>query len=495
MTATSNPALNAPSPTLDRLRVAVARVMQVVIFGLAAVVLAVAVLRGSSALVITVVGTLVVAGLGILSIGRGRTDITARLGSSVSAAALVALLTFAAERSVYQIDMHMAFFAGLAIVALWCCWRAVAAYTVVVAVHHLGLNLAYPLAVFPEGGDFGRVVIHAVILVAQAVALAWLCDRLASSFVVSDAAIAESRLATERMEAAASSERALASAQNDRQARLDGAIADFRSHVAGVLSDVRSGMGELGRSSETMLAAADGTAEMTNHAADSSRAAVENMGSVAAASDQLSVSVNDLSAKVSETAIVVRELAGDAAAANGSISELSGAAERIGTVVALIQSIAEQTNLLALNATIEAARAGEAGKGFAVVASEVKSLAVQTSRATEEIGQQIASVQQLTKGAVGAIEGISTRMGQIDQNAGALAAGIEEQAMAVNEINRSIGEMRELTSRIEATIGDIADKARASAASSEVMTRTTSAVEASAAGLGTAVETFLANVA
>jgi len=125
----------------------------------------------------------------------------------------------------------------------------------------------------------------------------------------------------------------------------------------------------------------------------------------------------------------------------------------------------------------------------------VKSLAVQTSKATEEIAQQIAAVQQLTKGAVGAIEGISTRMGQIDQNASALAAGIEEQSAAVQEINRSIGEMRDLTDRIESAVGDIAAKASASVASSEAMGDTTVKVEQSATGLGTAVEQFLGKVA
>jgi methyl-accepting chemotaxis protein len=108
--------------------------------------------------------------------------------------------------------------------------------------------------------------------------------------------------------------------------------------------------------------------------------------------------------------------------------------------VALITDIAAQTNLLALNATIEAARAGEAGKGFAVVASEVKSLATQTASATDEIGGQIAAIQQATSDAASAIEGIGETVGTINEFSSGIAAAVEEQDAATREIARNVEE-------------------------------------------------------
>jgi methyl-accepting chemotaxis protein len=123
--------------------------------------------------------------------------------------------------------------------------------------------------------------------------------------------------------------------------------------------------------------------------------------------------------------------------ADERIHSLSQAASKIGNVVDLINSIAGQTILLALNATIEAARAVDAGKGFAVVASEVKILAEQTSKATTEIGQQVAGIQSATQESVATIKEVSNIIGRISEIASAIGSTVEEQGAATQEITRS----------------------------------------------------------
>jgi methyl-accepting chemotaxis protein len=229
-----------------------------------------------------------------------------------------------------------------------------------------------------------------------------------------------------------------ADARARRQQEMSGEIARFSAEVEATLA-------ELGRISDQMLEAssqlanaADDASAKTARAEAASSEASANVRDIASAADELSASVNEIDRQVGQSNAIATKAVSEAERTNLAVKELDEAASRIGDVVKLITGIAEQTNLLALNATIEAARAGEAGRGFAVVAGEVKALAGQTSRATEEIGAQIAGMQRATLRSIEAITAIEHTIREIGNISGAIAAAVTEQGAATAEIARSV---------------------------------------------------------
>ncbi len=217
------------------------------------------------------------------------------------------------------------------------------------------------------------------------------------------------------------------------------------AEIAGFGAEVEATLAELGRISALMVAAstqvagaADKAAIRTSGAATASADASANVRDIAAAAEQLASSVQEIDRQVAQSNDIANKAMSEAEWTNATVKELNEAAGRIGDVVKLITDIAEQTNLLALNATIEAARAGDAGRGFAVVASEVKALAGQTAKATENIGAQIAGMQQATTRSIGAIGAIEHTIREIGQITGAIAAAVTEQGAATQEIARSV---------------------------------------------------------
>lgn len=185
-----------------------------------------------------------------------------------------------------------------------------------------------------------------------------------------------------------------------------------------------------------------------------------SVGSVAAAAEELSATVREIAVNASESAKTARSARDIASAAERTVHALSASSVAIGKVTKVISTIAQQTNLLALNATIEAARAGESGKGFAVVANEVKELAKETARATEEISQQIDTIQSDTTKSVDAIAQISKIIGQIDSFASSIAASVEEQSATVREVARNASEVSAGVGSVVENIGEVAEAAR-----------------------------------
>ncbi|PSO14001.1 methyl-accepting chemotaxis protein, partial [Bradyrhizobium sp. MOS003] len=188
---------------------------------------------------------------------------------------------------------------------------------------------------------------------------------------------------------AAASEAQNREASAARRSELIRFADDFESAVGAIVSNVSASAVQLESAASTLTRTAETTQSLSSQVAGVSEQASSNMQSVATATEELSASVEEIGRQVRDSSRIAEAAVVQARETDGRIGKLSHAAQQIGEVVKLITAIAEQTNLLALNATIEAARAGEAGRGFAVVASEVKSLASQTAKATDEISSHI----------------------------------------------------------------------------------------------------------
>ena len=244
---------------------------------------------------------------------------------------------------------------------------------------------------------------------------------------------------------------------------LDGALAQLRDTVSTIDQSAQSlaGAAEQLSATSTQIAA---SAEITSAQAQTVSGAAEEISrsvdTVSAGSEEMGASIREISQNAAEAAQVASEAVTITSATSATMSKLGESSAEIGNVIMVITSIAEQTNLLALNATIEAARAGEAGKGFAVVASEVKDLAQETARATEDISQRVQAIQADTAGAVTAIEEISHVIGRISDFQTTIASAVEEQTATTNEMSRSVSQAAGGTSQIAENITGVADAAQ-----------------------------------
>jgi methyl-accepting chemotaxis protein len=236
---------------------------------------------------------------------------------------------------------------------------------------------------------------------------------------------------------------------------LESMCATIGSIVENVVT-LASASDQLSFLSRTMRSDADSTASHTEAVSSTAGAVSDNVGAVAAAAEQMTASIREIAFSASEAATVASDAVHILERTNSTMTRLDHSRVEIGRVVDVIDDIAAQVNLLALNAAIEAARAGEAGRGFAVVADEVKKLADSTAAATTEISARITTLQHDSAEVAGVMGDIGAIVQRISELQNAIATAVEEQTSTTAEIDGSARQAAAGSREIATRLGEIA---------------------------------------
>lgn len=250
-----------------------------------------------------------------------------------------------------------------------------------------------------------------------------------------------------------------AESERQRKEALLKMAKNFESSISSVVQEVAHAAEGMHGDAEGMARIAADTKERSLIVARSAKGAVESTSQMTLAAEEVSGSIREVGAQAQSSRAIAGQANSKAEAAKDAIASLAGKSSKVSEFIGIITDIADQINLLALNATIEAARAGDAGKGFSVVAGEVKNLANQVARAANEITRQVQDMAGATQLSVDTVMEIITIIAQVTEKSETVAAAVHKQEAATNDIARNIALTEGGTREISAHIGTVLEGA------------------------------------
>ena len=276
-----------------------------------------------------------------------------------------------------------------------------------------------------------------------------------------------------------------------RREEMASLAAEFEGSVKQIAAQLVEAVTGVRNNAEAMAKAAEDTKTKSSSTVDAVVNTRENVETVAQAARELSRTIDELARRTNDVFKLTNNTAEQSESASADLAKLAALVEQILPITDLIQGIAHQTNLLALNATIEAARAGMARTGFAVVAGEVKTLAQQSGRATDEIAQKIAAVRETCTAAVSTISEINQAIKNLKAFATEISTGIGQQSAATAGIFASAQSAADSSLSVAANIVDLNAHADATFAASNEVLETTKRLFDHTRGVQTNVDAFL----